>query len=150
MNIFLAFPFTQLIDKKSNRLNTKTVKFLEDLRNQLIDNGHTVFLAHYREKWGKELMTPEECTADDYREMIKADIVIAFPGFPISGGVHIELGWASALKKSILIFLEKDKEYSPLLTALYTISNTHIYQYEKMDVDIYMNIINQHLIDFRG
>ena len=81
----------------------------------MIFSGVWVFLAHYREKWGKDLMCADECTMDDYREMKLSDYVIAFPGKPISGGVHIELGWASSMKKNILLMLDKEEKYSPLV-----------------------------------
>jgi hypothetical protein len=79
------------------------------VENKVIFSGVWVFLAHYREKWGKDLMCADECTMDDYREMKLSDYDIAFPGKPISGGVHIELGWASSMKKNILLMLDKEE-----------------------------------------
>ncbi len=71
-------------------------------------------------------MTADECTLDDFKEMNESDVILAFPGNPISGGVHIELGWASALHKKIYIFLEKTANYSPLITGLKTVTDVEL------------------------
>lgn len=122
MKVFIAFPFSQIIDPDTRKIDCRHFNFLNNLRETLINRNYDVFLAHYREKWGKELMSPQECTYDDFQQMKDSDLVLAFPGSPISGGVHIELGWASTLNKEILLFLHKDIEYSPLITGLFTIT----------------------------
>lgn len=63
------------------------------------ERGYAVHNAHKREKWGREFMTSEQCTEIDFVEIDKCDLFIAFPGKPASPGTHIEIGWASALKK---------------------------------------------------
>jgi len=131
MHIFICFPFSQLIDKKTGIVCEEQQKFLANLRMALVKEGHEVFLAHYREKWGKELMGPLECTVDDFRQMKSTDLVIAFPGDPISGGVHIELGWASALNKKIVMFLKDGVEYSPLILGLSTVTETDTIYYKE-------------------
>ena len=132
INIFFAFPFSSYVNGKISKLPNAIIKFLNDCQTILMDNGHNVFLAHYREKWGEQLMLPEECTPEDLKEMMNTDIVIAFPGNPISGGVHIELGWASALQKRIILFLEQGVDYSPLVIGLNTITNTEIVYYDDL------------------
>jgi len=126
MKFFLAYSFSALIDDKTGLVDDKNKQFLENMRNSIIKRKETVFLAHFRENWGKELMAADECTFDDFKEMNESDIVIAFPGNPISGGVHIELGWASALKKKIYIFLEKNASYSPLIEGMKTITDVRV------------------------
>lgn len=44
-------------------------------------------------------MTPLQCTKIDFDEISTCDLFAAFPGSPASPGTHIEIGWASALKK---------------------------------------------------
>lgn len=133
MKYFIAHSFTQIINRNTGIVDDEYKNRLLELRNYLLSNNHEVFLAHFRENWGKDLMTDKECTADDYKELLESDCVLAFPGNPISGGVHIELGWASSLKKDIYMFLEKDAVYSPLITGLDTITNVTMVYFEHED-----------------
>lgn len=126
MKFFLAYSFSALIDRKTGLVDENNKKFLESMRNEIIERDAEVFLAHFREKWGKELMTADECTFDDFKQMKESDVVLAFPGNPISGGVHIELGWASSLQKKIYLFLEEGAVYSPLIEGLNTITDVRV------------------------
>ena len=90
-------------------------------------------------------MCAEECTMDDYREMKLSDYVIAFPGKPISGGVHIELGWASSMKKNILLMLDKEEKYSPLVQGLETLTNVQICYYKNLFDEVVIDEIHSYL-----
>ena len=135
MHIFIAFPFSQLIEQRTGRINKEYIEFLDKLRKTLIDLEYNVFLAHYREEWGEKLMGPYECTPDDFSEMCKTDLVLAFPGWPASGGVHVELGWASALGKRIVLFLKEEKDYSPLVFGLSTITEAQLHYYDDLSYE---------------
>lgn len=114
------------------------------MRNSILDKKADIFLAHFREKWGKELMTADECTFDDFKEMKESDVVLAFPGNPISGGVHIELGWASALNKKIYLFLEKNASYSPLIEGMKTITDVRIVELpENYTIETVLNAVEE-------
>lgn len=63
------------------------------------------------------------------------------PGVPASGGVHVELGWASANKKDIEIFLNKNSNYSPMVTGLSEITNVHYNYYNKEYSDEVIELI---------
>lgn len=78
--------------------------------------------AHRREGWGARFMEPEECTRIDYDEIASSDLIVAMPGSPASPGTHIELGWASALGKPLILLLEPDAEYAFLVRGLHTIT----------------------------
>lgn len=130
MYIFMAFPFSNYIDKETGRVREDYVCFLSDVREKLIESGHEVFLSHFREEWGKQLMTPEECTKADLIEMYKSDLVVAFPGYPLSGGVHIEMGWASALEKKVNMFIKNGESYSPLIVGLHSVTDVQYYTYD--------------------
>lgn len=80
-----------------------------------------VFFAFEREGFGHATMTDTVCTPLDYRAMQRADVVVAIP--EDSMGVAVELGWASAFNKEILLILEERYRYSPLITALHTITS---------------------------
>lgn len=127
--VFLAFPFSNIMDE-NKRVIEKYEMFLKESRNEIIARGCEVFLAHYREEWGKGLMTAEQCTPLDLMEMESTALVLAFPGSPISGGVHIELGWASAKGKKIVLFLKNGEEYSPLIHGMNQVTDTEIIYYD--------------------
>jgi nucleoside 2-deoxyribosyltransferase len=127
MRIFLAAPFTQLIETRTGIVDAAWRTQLCTLFGSLQDQGHSVFLAHERESWGEELMTPEECTPLDFREMVKADVVCAYLGNPPSHGVHIELGWASALGKPIVLLIDEDVRYTPLVWGIAGVTHTEFF-----------------------
>ncbi len=135
MRIFLAYPFTQLLVPESGLVEPRATSFLLTAVEELTRRGHSVFSAHRREAFGKELMAPDVATFLDYEEMCKADYVVAFPGNKlISGGVHIELGWAAAMRKPIAMFLAHTQSYSPLVTGLHKITEVkYIFFHEDGD-----------------
>ena len=82
--------------------------------------------------------------SEDFKEMKESDVVLAFPGNPISGGVHIELGWASALNKKIYLFLEKNASYSPLIEGMKTITDVRIVELpENYTIETVLNAVEE-------
>lgn len=130
-NIFLAAPFKNLIDKDTSLLIKECMNQLMSLISLLESLGYSVHNAHKREKWGKEFMSPDECTKIDYDEISKCDIFIAFPGNPPSPGTHIEIGWASAMNKKIFILIEeKEEHYAYLVRGLHTVADVTYITYQ--------------------
>jgi nucleoside 2-deoxyribosyltransferase len=116
VRIFLAAPFTQYLEPGEGRIVPALCEALRAVAELLRARGFDVFLAHEREQWGGDVYAPERCTPLDWAELRRADVVVAFPRK--SGGVHVELGWASALSKPIVIVLEPAGGDSPLVTGL--------------------------------
>ncbi|MCZ0756138.1 nucleoside 2-deoxyribosyltransferase [Anoxybacillus sp. J5B_2022] len=142
MRIFFAYPFTKLLNSSTGIIDEGNTNFILNAVNKLEEMGNSVFSAQCREKFGKELMDPDTATKLDFEEMKNADLVIAFPGqFPISGGVHVELGWASALGKPIIAFLHKDEMYTPMIQGLHTVTNVKYVTFDDNDTDL--DIINK-------
>lgn len=141
MRVFLAYPFTQLLDS-NGLLKGESKEFILSSIKQIEQRGHSVFSAQRREDFGEALMTPEIATELDFNEMKNADLVVAFPGqFPISGGVHVELGWASALQKQIILFIHKDERYSPMVDGLHTVTSVTYVEFD--DTDSYADLGNK-------
>ncbi len=138
--VFLAAPFQNVMNSAEKKMNNEDVTSLSRLIQFLEKNGCEVHNAHLREKWGEEWMHPDVCTKIDYDEISKADILIAFPGKYPSGGVHIELGWASALGKRIILLLEKSNGYSNLVIGLKKVANVE-YIYYSNEAEYYEKLI---------
>lgn len=130
MFVFYAFPFAQLCNTSNGQVEQKYRSFFDGLKGFARENNFDYFLAHEREDWGAEYKGPEECVPHDYEGVVKSDVMIVVPGNPVSGGVHVEMGWASANNKKMHIFLEKDKKYSPVVMGLKSLTNVEYHYAE--------------------
>jgi len=126
MRIFLGAPFTKHLKKSNGQFHKTKKETIEKIFELLTTLGHDVRNAHVREEFGNKLLDPETCTKLDLEEIKKCDLFVAMPGNPASGGVHVELGWASALNKEILLLLKENSHYSPLVTGLHKVSKAKI------------------------
>ncbi len=115
---FLAAPFNDYMDPQTGRMYEDKIKLIATLIKYLEMKGYKVQNSHKREGWGEIRMSHEVCTPLDYEQIKDADVLVAIPGTPPSGGVHIELGWASALGIRTVILLEEGKNYSKLVLGL--------------------------------
>lgn len=120
--IFLAAPFKQRLDQ-SQVIQAADQVLLTQIMTLLETAGITVDNAHRREFWGRAMMTPAECTQADYQAIAACDVLLAFPGQPASPGTHIELGWASAMHKPIVLLLQAGKTYAYLVQGLGTVGD---------------------------
>jgi len=133
---FLAFPFSMFCDDDTDTLTDESKDFFKNLTEYFKENGLDYYSAHERENWGETYHSEEESTRFDYEAIKKCDVMLCVPGNPYSGGTHIELGWASCLKKKIILFLEKGVYYSPLVTGISCMTDVSIYYYSDFFKDI--------------
>ncbi|MDR0923002.1 MAG: nucleoside 2-deoxyribosyltransferase [Hungatella sp.] len=121
--IFIACPISKYLREEefTNLLFKQFITKVYELCRKYSDN---VFLALEREKYGKARMEDEVCTPLDYKEMEESNLVIAIP--EDSMGVAVEIGWASALKKDVILMLDHDFSYSPLVKAIGTVVSCDI------------------------
>jgi hypothetical protein len=102
--IFLSAPFTQLmIDGGLPAAVQKDLNFVID---HLEGEGWLVDNAHRREHWGTRLDSPLRAVGADLRGIEKAHILIAILGSPPSPGVQLEIGYALARNKKLVIVAE--------------------------------------------
>jgi hypothetical protein len=127
--IFLATPITSLMERPDqyNPLEQKSIEtIIKTLRLHLQTK---VFCAIEREEYGKDLMSGIECTKPDYLGLVESDVMLAFPDH--SYGVHIELGWASAVKKPIVVCVNRRIGIkTPLIEGLMTLTSVAILDYQ--------------------
>lgn len=130
MLVFLVTPYSQLCDEEY-KVKKEYKEFFEKLTKEIKKLGVDYFLAVERENYGKEYTSDKESTKIDFETIKKCDLMCVIPGVPASGGVHVELGWASANNKDIEIFLNENNNYSPMVTGLSEISNVQYNYYNK-------------------
>lgn len=128
MKVFISCPFTGLCEENNYEIKSEYKEFFNRLIDGITLRGYDYYLAIKRENWGKEHKGPEECTKSDFEGVKNSDFLIVIPGNQISkgisGGVHVELGWASAMKKKLHILIENNFTYSPVLLGLSTLTDT--------------------------
>ncbi|MFB9775068.1 nucleoside 2-deoxyribosyltransferase [Brevibacterium otitidis] len=124
--MFLAGPFKALVDSDIHVMRGSDIDKYASIIDYFETRGWDVHCAHRREDWGRDFMEPSECTRIDYTEIAACDVFIAFPGSPASPGTHIEIGWASAWKKPIILLLEKDQEYAFLIRGLSAVADVEM------------------------
>ncbi|MCK4664571.1 MAG: hypothetical protein KAT68_17005 [Bacteroidales bacterium] len=130
---FLGAPFADYINPDTGRLFDDKKLMLTKLINYFEKKGYVVENSHIREDWGTAWMHPEVCTPLDYEQIKKADVFVAIPGNPPSVGVHIELGWASALDTRVILLLEQGKKYSNLVLGLGKVGRVDYVYYNTLD-----------------
>ncbi len=141
MKVFFAMPYSQLCDTNKYEVKKEYRCFFEKLIKRVKDEGYEYFLAHEREKWGKDYSNAEESTMIDFKTIKECDLVCVIPGVPNSGGVHVEIGWASSNSKKMNIFLKKDYNYSPMVEGIHLLTDTNYYYYDNDYSDALVDLI---------
>nr|MDH3097791.1 hypothetical protein [Bacillus velezensis] len=77
--VFLAGPFKSLVDEKTGLMSTYERGKLESLISFFENEGWLVHNAHKREGWGKDFMTPLQCTKIDFDEISTCDLFASIP-----------------------------------------------------------------------
>jgi nucleoside 2-deoxyribosyltransferase len=121
--VFVGGPFLNLVPGVGGEISTSDRERFTRIIDYFEANDATVYNAHRREAWGKEFLGAEECTALDFAEISRSDLFVAYPGAPVSPGTHVEIGWASALGKPMILLLERGKRHTFLVTGLHTVAN---------------------------
>lgn len=141
MKIFLSTTYSDFCDQDYHVKNEYKT-FFENLLSKIREKGHKCYLAMEREKWGYEFLNCEESVVADFNAIKEADLTIMLLHYPISGGAHIELGWLSALKRPVQIFLQKDGKFSPVVKGISVLTNANFIEYEKYDESLLNKILS--------
>lgn len=135
--IFIACPISKYIEGNefTNNEFKQNIEKIYEICQKYTSN---IFLALHREEYGKKLMK-DTCTELDFEEMKNSDIIVAIP--EDSKGTAVELGWASCMKKKVILLLDQNKRYTPLISGLKDVTDTDIIWYENnIDKDTLYNI----------
>jgi nucleoside 2-deoxyribosyltransferase len=120
--IYIAAPFRAFATAEEDRFygvmnDSGYQAFLEKVDDKLKGWGYITCLPHRDEgEWGQVYILPEDIAEICFKHIESSSLVIVFPGK--SRGVHIEIGYAAALRKKIIVFLRQGEMESTLLQGL--------------------------------
>lgn len=140
LDIFVGGPIQHAIvpDGFFGRLRTS----ISTAIGHIEDNGGNVFSAHVVEKFGAETaaFTPDQVSVRDFRWMKKCDVFV--PILPVmadvllrTDGTHVELGWATALGRPIVMIIKQPfvDSASHLLKGLPRVGSVQIIDIDDFD-----------------
>ena len=130
--IFISCPFNKFV-KESLFVDQAFRQFTEELYEICLKYTPEVFLALKREEYGSKPLLVYSCSLD-LDEMKNADLIIAIPDD--SMGVAVELGWASAMEKNILLVLDKEQNYTPLVLNINQITPGKVIWHEGVEASV--------------
>lgn len=132
MKIMLALPFALLSiappggKRQSDASHPRQLlDAYRDLADYLRHAGCEVYCALEECGWSNmDVDLPEVAVERDWRELCGADHLVACPlaNGAASGGVHVEIGWATALKKPVTVLAQD----SAKLTLSVMVTGLHI------------------------
>lgn len=132
-SVFVGGPFYALVDPETGLMAADDQDKITRIIEHFEKGGAKVYNAHRREAWGAKFLTAPECTKLDFTEISASDVFVAYPGVPVSPGTHVEVGWASALGKPMVLLLERNAKHTFLVTGLETIANVEFIHFDTVD-----------------
>lgn len=122
--VYVGGPFQAVLDGDRLRISDAYRWLYEDVIDGFERRGWRVFNSHRREAWGAQMLDATASTSMDYADIAECDVFVAAPGAnPPSPGTHIEIGWASALGKKIVLLLQQGESYAALVNGLPAIAD---------------------------
>jgi nucleoside 2-deoxyribosyltransferase len=131
--VFLSAPLTQyLADGGPSALMDSFREHWNGLAEALERSGHQVISAHRREIWGASIDSPDVALKDDLEGLRASDLVLAYIGSPPSPGVQLELGYAIAHHKSILVFIDEGQDTPYLVRGFPQMANLEVFDIKEL------------------
>lgn len=135
MKAYIAAPYTSksLMPNNSSAVHgkitdTSYMNFLDMIESIVKERGLETFLPHRDlHNWGTANVNEQEIGKKSIEELKSSDVIIAYPEQSV--GVNIELGWASAFKKKILILLNENSRVSVMHSGLNGVTDSKIIKF---------------------
>ena len=133
MKVYIAAPYTSKSIQNSPRhgeiKDAAYINFLDSIESVVRSLDFQTFLPHRDlHQWGKANLSEDEVGKRSMEELKNADLLIAYPEQSV--GVNIELGWASAFKKKVLILLNESSRVSIMHSGLKGVTDSKIIQFK--------------------
>ena len=117
--LFIACPISKYLTEDG--INKDFEKFIKELVKLCRKHFKEVYIALEREEYGNKKMYGSICTILDFRKIETIDVLLAIP--EDSMGASIEIGWASALEKEVIVVTDKKFKQSELVKSINCITN---------------------------
>ncbi|MBI2547475.1 MAG: hypothetical protein HYW23_03450 [Candidatus Aenigmarchaeota archaeon] len=133
MKVYISAPYTNKSVQQSNSIHGEIkdasyINFLDSIESAVKSLGFQTFLPHRDlHEWGKSNLSEEDVGRKSFEELNNSDLVIAYPEESV--GVNIELGWASAFKKKVLILLKENQRTSIMHSGLTGVTDSKIIRF---------------------
>lgn len=116
--IYLASPISKYV---RNGMSEDYTEVIDEVYKLLSEYGETYYPLK-KEAYGMDKVSGsgDVCTKIDFNKVNESDLVVAF--VEDSQGVSVEIGWASAANKNIIIFIDKNYHQSELIRYIDTIT----------------------------
>jgi nucleoside 2-deoxyribosyltransferase len=134
LRVYIAAPFRRHTNEMEGRqygqiTDSELIYFFERIEKVILDSGFETCLPH-RDKgsWGKRYIQPADVAKMCFDSISDCDIVVVLA--ERSRGVHIEIGFAAAAKKPLLIFLKEGEVESGFYAGLDKQTKTKLVRYK--------------------
>ncbi len=122
LRVFLAAPSLRLTGPADGVFSLALRGRVSLFREALLAAGVTVYSQHHDDCWTTRGFGTGSRVPSPFRGMQSADLVVAYVGTPLSAGVGLELGWATALRKPVVLLVEQAVAHSPMISTLEEVS----------------------------
>ncbi len=146
LKVFLSAPLTQYVEADDPVEMEAFRGHWGRVAEALERSGHEVFSAHRREAWGADIDEPEPALRADVTGLRESEMVIAYVGNPPSPGVQMELGYAMAHNKRMLIFIGRSQTVPYLVRGLAGFPNFDVVDIDELG-DVKASLSRKGLID---
>jgi len=118
LRVFLAAPSLRLTGPADGVFTLALRGKVTALRDALLDAGVTVYSQHHDDTWTTRGLGTGLRVPSAFRGMQSADLAFAYVEAPLSAGVGMELGWASALRKPLVLLVDHAVAHNPMISTL--------------------------------
>lgn len=133
--IYFSAPYTSKAEKRKDAegygqiKDREYAKFLQRITNVMIECGYSVILPHkYVYEWGNTHFDAKAVVSRAFQSLSTCDILVALP--EKSMGVNVLIGWASMMRKKVIILLWEDQDISVVYAGLGFLSETKILKFK--------------------
>lgn len=118
LRVYLAAPVKVLSGEGDKVISLAQRGRISRVRDALLDAGVSVFSTQHGDAWVTRGMGIGLRAPSTFRALQSADLVVGHVSSPVSPACALELGWATALRKPLVLLLEEPVVHSALIDEL--------------------------------